>query len=128
MLTAAVGRYGHALQRDLLTLGFRAKDMFTDRLTISELISIVVASPPGSALRHAFDDGWTRTDHVLANMAEAQAGVAHLTGPYDRPGLGDRLPGEQIFPADVMTWEQMDRLDEERQQRPKGKSHERRWR
>src|SRR6516225_9232649 len=103
MLTAAVGRYGHALQRDLLTLGFRAKDMFTDRLTISELISIVVASPPGSALRHAFDDGGTRTDHVLANMAEAQAGVAHLTVTYNRPRLRDRLTAKQIFPTHVMT-------------------------
>jgi hypothetical protein len=128
MLTAAVGRYFHALHRDLLTLGYRPADMFTDRLPIAELISIVVAAPPTSSLRYFMDNGWSRTDHLLANMAEQQADVAKLTGPYDRPGLGERSPGETIFPADVMTWEEMDRRDAERAARPRGKPHSRRWR
>ena len=128
MLTAAVGRYFHALQRDLLALGCRAADMFTDRLTIAELVSIVVAAPPTSSLRYFMDNGWSRTDHLLANMTETQSGVAELSEPYERPGLGDRSPGDNIFPADVMSWEEMDRLDAQRETRPKGKTHTRTWR
>jgi hypothetical protein len=127
MLTQAVGRYSHALVRDLLTLGYRAADMFTV-LSFSEMVSIVVGAPPGSSLRYFMDDGWSRTDHLLANMAEADAGVAKLDAAYERPGLGERSPGDNIFPADVMTWEEMDRRDAERANRPRGKSHSRRWR
>jgi hypothetical protein len=128
MLTQAVGRHRHALIRDLLALGFRAADMFTDRLTISEVISIVVAAPPTSSLRFFIDGGWTRADHILANMAEQEAGLAGLTAPYERPGLGDRCPGQNIFPADAMTWEEMDARDAQRAAGPAGKTHKREWR
>jgi len=130
MLTAAVGRYHHALVRDVLALGYRAGDMFTDRLTISELISIVVAAPPTSSLRWFLDNGWTRTDHLLANMTETQQGVAQLSEPYERPGLADRAPGSTMFPADIMTWEEMDRREIQRygSEPVKGRTHSRVWR
>jgi hypothetical protein len=127
MLAQAVGRYRHALVRDVLALGYRASDMFTT-LTFSEMVSIVVAAPPDSSLRYFLDNGWSRTDHLLANMAETQSGVAKLDTPYERPGLGERSPGDNIFPADAMTWEEMDRLDELRaKQVKKGKTHVKVW-
>lgn len=127
MLTQAVGRYTHALHRDIIALGYRPHDMFTT-LPISEMISIVVAAPPGSSLRWYLDNGWSRTDHLLANMTETASGVAALKEPYERPGLGDRSPGDNIFPADVMTWEEADRRDAEREAAGnKGKVHARIW-
>jgi hypothetical protein len=131
MLTAAVGRYHHALVRDLLALGYRPRDMFTDRLTFSELVSIVVAAPPTSSLRWFLDNGWTRTDHLLANMTETAAGVAELSSPYERPGIEDRSPGASMFPADVMSWEEMDRRELQRYgpDAPNpGRTHSRVWR
>jgi hypothetical protein len=128
MLTAAVGRFWHALVRDVLALGYRTADMFTT-LSCSEMVSIVVAAPPDSSLRYFLDNGWSREAHLLANMAEQQSGVAKLDGPYERPGLGERSPGDNIFPADVMTWEEMDRLDALREsgQVKKGKTHVKVW-
>jgi hypothetical protein len=127
MLTQAVGRYGHALRRDLIALGYRPPEV--DRVPIGDLMSIVVGAPPGSALRYFMDGGWSRTDQLLANMAEQAAGVAKLSTAYERPGIGERSPGENIFPADVMTWDEMDRLDAERDAgaRPLGKPHARAW-
>lgn len=117
MLAYVVGECWHALVRDLLSLGFRAKDMFTT-LTLAEMVSIVVASPPGSAVRYFLDQGWSRTDHLLANMQEQAAGVAKLPEAYARPGLeqrpADPLDNARFFPAEAMTWEEADRRDKMR--------------
>lgn len=86
-LTQCVGRYWHWVERDLLSLGYRADDIGTPKLTLWELISIVIASPIGSAVREKMDGGWTPTDHMIANLAEQQAGITELTGRYPRPGV-----------------------------------------
>ena len=96
-----------ALLRDVLALGYRASDMFTT-LTLADMIAIVVAAPAGSAVRHYIDGGWSRTDHLLANMAEQQAGVATLAQPFQRPGVEDRTQAPKqagILDADVMEWD-----------------------
>ena len=105
------------------------RDRFTT-LTLSDMVSIVVGAPPSSSLRYFIDNGWSRTDHLLANLTETQSGVAKLSGPYERPGIGDRSPGEQLFPADVMTWAEMDALDEKRDkgELKTGRAHSRVWR
>ena len=64
-------------------------------------------------------------------MTETAAGVAQLSEPYERPGLSQRSPGESMFPADVMSWEEMDRREIERYRpdaNPKGRTHSRVWR
>jgi len=116
MLTRAVGEHWHALARDVLSLGFRPATMFRD-LSLSEIVSIVVAAPPNSALRFFLDEGWSRESHLLAGMAEQQAGLTDLPQSFDRPGLSDRgnSPNDgRVVRADVMTWAEMDKLDAER--------------
>jgi hypothetical protein len=74
------------VQRDLLVLGYHVADMFT-RLSASEVLSVIMAAPPGSAVRHAFDGGWTTTDHLLATMSEQQDGLVRVKDRYPRPGV-----------------------------------------
>lgn len=121
MLTQAVGMYWHALVRDVLALGFRARDIFTE-LDLGEMVSIVVAAPPDSSLRYHLDGGWSREAHLLANMTEQRAGLTDLKDPYERPGLDQRAAAkdDRIMRADVMSWEEMDRLDEQRRRASSG--------
>ena len=94
-LAHAVSHYWHAVERDLLALGFRADDIGT-RLQIGELVSIVIAAPPGSAVRDAMEQGWTREAHLLANLAERDAGLINLPGRYPRPGVAETpIPAKQ---------------------------------
>jgi hypothetical protein len=117
MLTQVVGECWHALARDVLALGYRREDMFTT-LDLADMVSIVVGAPPGSAVRHWLDQGWSRTDHLLANLQEQQAGYATLPQAYERPGLEarpeDPLSNARFFPAEVITWEEADRRDKAR--------------
>jgi hypothetical protein len=83
----------HAVERDLIALGHRANDIGTPKLTLWELISIVVAAPIGSSVREVLDGGWSRTDSLLANLGEQQSGHLQLTGRYPRPGV----TSDQVF-------------------------------
>lgn len=85
-LVHVMGSYWHWVERDLISLGFRADDIGTPKLTLWELISIVVAAPTGTAV-HMKMGSWTRQEELLANLAEQQAGVLQLTGRYPRPGV-----------------------------------------
>ena len=120
MLTHVVGACWHALVRDVLALGYRTEDMFTT-LSLADMVSIVAGAPPGSAVRHWLDQGWTRTDHLLANAQEQNAGVAKLPGAYPRPGLAQRpedpMANARFFPAEVITWEEADARDKARNER-----------
>jgi hypothetical protein len=109
MLARVVGECWHALARDVLALGYRTEDMFTE-LTLADMVSIVEGAPPTSSVRHFLDGGWSRTDHLLANWQEGQSGLAHLEQPYQRPGLEDRDPIIKTFRADSMEWDEFDRL------------------
>jgi hypothetical protein len=117
MLTHVVGECWHALVRDVLALGYRTEDMFTT-LSLAEMVAIVVAAPPGSSVRHWLDEGWTRTDHLLANAQEQNAGVAKLPEPYQRPGLDERpedpLANARFFPAEIITWDEAEARDKAR--------------
>lgn len=118
MLGRAIGMHWLALVRDVLALGFRRSDILTT-LSVSEMVAIVVAAPPQSSLRDAFDGGWSREAQLLANMQEQNAGLMELPKPYDRPGTEDREPwgeGKEMFggKAQEMTWEEAERRDQER--------------
>lgn len=128
MLTQAVGFHWHALVRDVLALGYRARDIFTE-LDLGEMVSIVVAAPPDSSLRYHLDGGWSREAHLLANMAEQRAGIADLKDAYERPGLDQRAQSQddRLLKADVMSWDEMDRLDERRRASSVGKTTKKVW-
>jgi hypothetical protein len=57
LLVRVIGFHWHAVQRDLLVLGLHAADMFTPRLTAPEVMSLIVAAPPGSSVYHVLDNG-----------------------------------------------------------------------
>lgn len=128
MLTQVVGVHWHALVRDVLSLGYRSGDIFTE-LDLGEMISIVVASPPNSSLRYFLDEGWSREAHLLANMAEQRAGIATLNDPYNRPGLDQRATpqDDRLLKSDVMSWEEMDLLDERRRASSGGVTTKKVW-
>jgi hypothetical protein len=74
MLTRIMGQHWNAVERDLLSLGYRLEDIGTPKLTLWELISIVVESPPGSAVYHAEtrEGTFTPEAQLLANMGRQQ--------------------------------------------------------
>ena len=86
-------RHWHAVQRDLLALGYRKRDIFTT-LNLNEMMSIVLAAPPGTATYYAVNGGWTTTDHLLATMGEQQAGLVQLHERLPRPGVTDVRPSK----------------------------------
>jgi hypothetical protein len=115
MLTRVVGECWHFLVRDVLALGYREDDILTT-LTLRDMVSIVVGATPTSSVRYFLDGGWSRTDHLLANMQEMGAGVAKLpAGGYPRPGLDDRVHEQKgFFQADALPWEEAERRDAKR--------------
>lgn len=87
-LAAVVKDHWHAVQRDLLAMGYHADDIGT-KLSLWELVSIVVASPPNTAVHHA-TGGWSREAQLLANFSEQKAGLIGLNARYARPGVDSR--------------------------------------
>jgi hypothetical protein len=86
-LVRICGEHWHAVERDLRVIGLRREDIGTSKLTLWELISYVVASPPGTAVFHAETRSGPLTQEAqfLANMSEQMAGIP-LQGRYARPG------------------------------------------
>jgi hypothetical protein len=116
-LAACIKDHWHAVERDLLALGYHADDIGTN-LTTCELISIVLAAHPGTAIHHFDPTRWSRTDELIANLGEQQAGLLNLSARYARPQVDstpvkpqsefDTLPpykGVQLesFPHDEFT-------------------------
>jgi hypothetical protein len=83
-LAAVIKDYWHAVERDLLDLGYHADDIGT-KLTTCELISIVLAAQPGTAVQHFNPNSWSRTEELIANLTEQQAGLLSLNARYARP-------------------------------------------
>lgn len=104
-LTACVANQWHALERDLLDLGYHADDIGT-KLTICELISVVLAAPPGTAVHASDPSRWTRTDELIANLGEQQAGLLNLSARYQR-GQVDTTPPPKALGAPGETFRPM---------------------
>jgi hypothetical protein len=66
-----------------------------DELTFRQFVSFVLGAEPSSALGQAVCEGWTATDHLLANMMEQHAGLISLDRRYPRPGLPEAPEPEQ---------------------------------
>lgn len=88
MLARAVSRHEHAVQREILQLGYRKSDWFTS-LSTYDMIAIVIGADHNSALFYALNDGFGLTDHLLATMYEHQNGFEHRIA---RPGVTDLRP------------------------------------
>lgn len=71
-LTRIMGQHWNAVERDLLTLGYRVEDIGTPKLTLWELISIVTEAPPGSAVYHAETREGTLTPEAQYLRAQQQ--------------------------------------------------------
>ena len=89
-LAACVRDHWHAVERDLLDLGYTANDIGT-KLSVCQLISVVLAAPPGTAVHHFDPTRWSRTDELIANLGEQQAGLLSLNARYERPQV-DSVP------------------------------------
>jgi hypothetical protein len=96
-LAACIKDHWHAVERDLLDLGYHADDIGT-KLTTCELISVVLAAPPGTAVHHHDPTRWSRTDELIANLGEQQAGLLGLdcqirtaTGGFDSGQTAHRI-------------------------------------
>lgn len=64
---AAVRQVEDAIRRDLLALGREFDD---GTLTWDDLYAVIFAAPPGSAVFHAVEKGWTTTDYLLAHVID----------------------------------------------------------
>lgn len=117
MLAVVVAAHWHPLRRDVIALGKDPREMFTPTLPLEDMLSIVLAAPPTSSVRASLDRGWTRTDHLLANIQEGQSGVAELRQPYERPGVNERMEvSNDSMGAQTMAWEEMDQRDAAREE------------
>ena len=90
-LVRICGEHRHAVERDLISLGFNGfEDLGTTRLTLWKLNSIVWGSPPGSAVYHAEtrNGTYSQTDQILA-------GITSNSGEYSAPTVAkvDELAG-----------------------------------
>jgi hypothetical protein len=99
-LAAAIKDYWHAVERDLLALGYHADDIGT-KISTAELISIVLAAPPGTSCHHFDPNAWSRTDELIANLGEQQAGLVNLNARYARPQV-DSTPIKPYSEMDSM--------------------------
>jgi hypothetical protein len=101
-LAAAIQHHWHAVERDLFTLNLTADDIGGPKLGPAQLISIVLAAPPGTACHHFDPKAWSRTDELIATLGEQQAGVVTLSGRYERPQV-DSTPRKPASVLDGMT-------------------------
>lgn len=99
-LAAAIRNHWHAVERDLLAMGKSADDIGT-KLTTAELISVVLAAPPGTAVHHFDPNAWSRTDELIANLGEQQAGLFSLNARYARPQV-DSTPVKPYSEFDTL--------------------------
>lgn len=90
ILTVAetVVEHGHAVNRDLIALNYRTDETL---ISLGDFVSIILASPQGSAVRYAAEKGWPQTDILLAQHNEHMLGMK-----YDRPG--SEVPEEAPAP------------------------------
>lgn len=123
-------RHWGAVERDLLTNGFRFADVNTERLTFDEFTNFVIYAPPGTAVYHQLHQGWTVGDHLAAfqldvlnwlRWAKTEDGQ-HNKNPPDptpRPGVtttaADDLNGMSEFTVSVQDYLRMVAEWEERQ-------------
>lgn len=96
-LVRICGENWPAVERDLLTLGYTRDDIGTPKLTLWQLISIVVSSPPGTAVYHAE----TRHNQLTpeGQMLAAMSGINAGPNPNGPAAHSASLPKVDSFAA-----------------------------
>jgi Family of unknown function (DUF5361) len=81
-----------AVGRDLITAGYIWDDVGSERLPMDQFVSFVVFAPPGTAVFHEHNKGWTTTDYLIAQSVDAlhylawtKTEDAHKKFPQHRP-------------------------------------------
>jgi len=81
-----------AVGRDLSTCGYTWDDVGSARLPIEQFVAFVFHAPPGTALYHEMRQGWTISDHLLADQIDilnlllwTKSKDAHRENPRHRP-------------------------------------------
>ena len=110
-LVDALRNHWGAVGRDLAAYGYTWDDVGSERLPIGQFVSFVAYSPPGTALFHQRNKGWTTGDHLLAQAVDALNMLAwfysadsrkkvpkHRPEPTPRPGMQVR-PQQQQSPS-----------------------------
>jgi len=64
---AAVRQVEAAIRRDFIAVGREFDD---GSLCWDDLHALIFAAPPGTAVFHAFEQGWTTTDYLLAHVID----------------------------------------------------------
>lgn len=64
--------YWGAVGRDLAVSGYTWDDVGSDRLPIDQFVPFVMHAPAGTATYFEINEGWTISDHLLAEIADAQ--------------------------------------------------------
>lgn len=111
-----------AVERDLIVLGLRWRDVGTKALTWRDLSAIVTAAQPGSAIYRALTaegSGWTATEYILADVYDAIERVRFYTAgaagikrprkpkPYPRPGVTAKDRDVRTFRTTPMPIDEM---------------------
>lgn len=119
ILTVAeiVEAYPHAVNRDLNFAGYHGDAL----IDLGDLVSIVIASPPTSAVRYAVEGGWSRTDHLVADWAEQQSESTESPFRYTRPGV-EHDPDPGPVTGDGMPRFSVQTIDELKRRRERDKA------
>jgi hypothetical protein len=111
----------HAVERDLISLGFHGFEDLGKRLTLWQLNSIVWGSPPGSAVYHAEtrNGTYSQTDQILAGIAPnncSPTGTYPATKVDELAGLPDWCPpgSKTVFSLDAMPVDELRTLREQK--------------
>ena len=116
-----MANHRHAVVRDLASLGYRGDAL----IDFGDFISIVLASPPLSAVRYAVEGGWSQTDQLLANLGEQQAGLRQIQQPYARPGVAAEADPGPVTPDGAPRFTPQTREEfERRRARDRGRGEE----
>jgi hypothetical protein len=89
-LARVISEHPHTVQRELLVHRFRWGEFgpsWGQPLALWEFISFALAAPQTTELGLALREGWSHTDHLIANLHEQNAHVIDLNGRYQRPGV-----------------------------------------
>lgn len=106
-------KHSEAIEHDLIALGLRWRDVGSDDFNWRDLLAIVKAATPGTAIYRALSPdgaGWSHTDHLLADLFDSSQQVAYYAaaavsrrGQVKKPKLRKR-PGVDALGRESKTF------------------------
>jgi hypothetical protein len=118
-LGETLDKYWGAVERDLTLAGFTWDDVGSERFPVSTFVAFTGHAPPNSSLYHERSEGWTVTDHLLAQVIDALNKLVwfktkdaqsetpkHRPDPVPRPGMKIAKPDSGEKPMTVADYAQ----------------------